>query len=102
MRIPLTVLEFTSLCSACIPVFGNTIVLMKDSATERLGTSLPASLPFYLPLSLRVRVCPCIHSFVGTKNRKFTMLVGTNSPSHEFEDIFQTQNVFFVSGLQLG
>lgn len=48
----------------------------------------------------------CLHIFVGTKNQKFAMLVGTNSPyrdknagPHKFKDICVTQNVVLVKGL---
>lgn len=36
---------------------------------------------------------PCLHIFVGTTN---------NAHPHEFEGIFETQNVVLVSGLLLG
>lgn len=55
-------------------------------------------------------VCvPCLDIFVMTKNWNATILVGTTSPlwqqnarPHEFEDVFETQNVVLVSGLLLG
>lgn len=52
--------------------------------------------------------CVFVYIVVGTKDCKFTILVGTNSRygdqnpgPHKSEGIFETQNVVLVSGLQL-